>query len=306
MSNQPMATILANLRAAKNVTQDEAAANLGVSNKTVSKWETGASLPETEYIAGIADYYGVPIGALFGRDEAKDTTDFIRKQITGLKRHEAFGKIFTLAQQLVSVAHDIEWTQEFNPRENRGGHPKIPIDYKKLFSMHNDDHNYINRTLWAFKDVFLLLLNNKNSNMAVMLTGNENNFNWLTEKAEEFLPILRFLTDKNALKAIKLFHTQSFAEKFTVDYFAKAMEISEADAEKLLTEAVALRLCQARKIYLKEGETYIYQADSHANSNGFILSALTLIHEYVCGKGGYRGYNNLGLKLIRDEAENHE
>ena len=39
---------LAALRKARGMTQQEAADQLGVSNKTVSKWENGAGLPERQ------------------------------------------------------------------------------------------------------------------------------------------------------------------------------------------------------------------------------------------------------------------
>ena len=43
MTNIKIAEKLAQLRAAKSVTQDDVAKTLGVSNKTVSKWENGVS-----------------------------------------------------------------------------------------------------------------------------------------------------------------------------------------------------------------------------------------------------------------------
>lgn len=46
MSNHEMGEFLAALRKSKGYTQLEAANLLGVSNKTVSSWETGASCPD--------------------------------------------------------------------------------------------------------------------------------------------------------------------------------------------------------------------------------------------------------------------
>ena len=295
-----IAEILTTLRTRKGVTQDEAAANLGVSNKTVSKWETGASLPETEYLTGIADYYGVSIGTLFGREEVKDIEDFICQQTEGLSAltdQKALYKIFQIARVLIREAYG---SDEFHKarRESGGSEDEkekyaAPINYKRLFNP-SQDAEYFNRTLWASNQTFLLLLNNKFSNMAVMLAGNEDNFNWLTENAERYQPLLRFLSDYNAIKAIRLFHSQTFAPKFTVDYFAKAMDIDEVEASKFLNEATQMGICGVNKINLKEGLTDIY----HPNGNGFILSALTLINEWVCGRGSYLGHWNMGTKMI--------
>ena len=50
---------LAILRKSKGMTQQEAANWLGVSNKTVSSWETGASCPDISMLPSLAELYGV-------------------------------------------------------------------------------------------------------------------------------------------------------------------------------------------------------------------------------------------------------
>ena len=47
------------LRKSKGMTQQEVADRLGVSNKTVSSWETGASCPDISLLPAIAELYGV-------------------------------------------------------------------------------------------------------------------------------------------------------------------------------------------------------------------------------------------------------
>ena len=53
------------LRTQKRVTQEQTAAHLGVSCQAVSKWETGASLPDVTLLPAIAAYFGVTIDELF-------------------------------------------------------------------------------------------------------------------------------------------------------------------------------------------------------------------------------------------------
>lgn len=50
---------LAALRKARGMTQQEAADQMGVSNKTVSKWENGAGLPDITVLPALAELYGV-------------------------------------------------------------------------------------------------------------------------------------------------------------------------------------------------------------------------------------------------------
>ena len=59
-------TIL-DLRRAKNVTQEELAAELGVTAAAVSKWENGYTLPDILMLCALADYFEVSTDELLGR-----------------------------------------------------------------------------------------------------------------------------------------------------------------------------------------------------------------------------------------------
>ena len=49
------------LRKEKGITQEQFAEILGVSGRTVSRWETGANMPDLDILIQIADYYEVEI-----------------------------------------------------------------------------------------------------------------------------------------------------------------------------------------------------------------------------------------------------
>ena len=55
------------LRKEKGVTQDELAAELGVTAAAVSKWEKGNTLPDVLMVCAIADFFGVSTDELLGR-----------------------------------------------------------------------------------------------------------------------------------------------------------------------------------------------------------------------------------------------
>lgn len=62
--------ILADLRLQERLTQAEFAKIFGVSQQSVQKWESGASLPELEKIISISKYFGISLDALiFGNDK---------------------------------------------------------------------------------------------------------------------------------------------------------------------------------------------------------------------------------------------
>lgn len=83
------------LRRAKGVTQEELAAELGVTAAAVSKWEKGNTLPDVLMLCNIADWFGVTTDQLLGRrKELKKlvlvTGDEDRKQIERMLRHYGF------------------------------------------------------------------------------------------------------------------------------------------------------------------------------------------------------------------------
>lgn len=59
MDTNKTGAYLAMLRKARGMTQEAAAELLGVSNKTVSKWETGGGFPEITVLPALAELYGV-------------------------------------------------------------------------------------------------------------------------------------------------------------------------------------------------------------------------------------------------------
>lgn len=56
--------LLKNLRKEKGITQEQFAEIIGVSGRTVSRWETGANIPDLDILIQIADYYEVELREL--------------------------------------------------------------------------------------------------------------------------------------------------------------------------------------------------------------------------------------------------
>ncbi len=52
---------LKQLRKEKGITQEEFAENIGVSGRTVSRWETGSNMPDISLLVDIADFYDVDV-----------------------------------------------------------------------------------------------------------------------------------------------------------------------------------------------------------------------------------------------------
>ena len=59
---------IAELRRKSGMTQEELASLLGISAQSVSKWETGVTMPDILLLPILADVFGVHIDALFGKE----------------------------------------------------------------------------------------------------------------------------------------------------------------------------------------------------------------------------------------------
>lgn len=65
---------LANLRKQMKLTQVEFAEKINYSDKSVSKWERGESIPDVSVLKCIADFFGVTIDFLVTKQENKENT----------------------------------------------------------------------------------------------------------------------------------------------------------------------------------------------------------------------------------------
>ena len=75
-----MGSFLAELRKNQNLTQAELGEKLGVTNKTISRWETGNYMPPVEMLEALSELYGLTINELLsGRkltiEEYKDMAE---------------------------------------------------------------------------------------------------------------------------------------------------------------------------------------------------------------------------------------
>ena len=70
--NEKFAEFLATLRKEKGLTQKQLADKLGVTNKAVSKWETGEAMPDTALLLPLAKEMGVTVDELLNCERKQD------------------------------------------------------------------------------------------------------------------------------------------------------------------------------------------------------------------------------------------
>ena len=72
MNQTAIGNYIAKKRREKNLTQEQLAEKIGVSNKTVSKWENGKCMPEYSIIEQLCSELSVTLSELMGGKDAAD------------------------------------------------------------------------------------------------------------------------------------------------------------------------------------------------------------------------------------------
>lgn len=80
MNQQKIGSLLKALRKEKNLTQAELAAKLGVSNRSVSRWENGMTMPDFDLLVELADFYDVNVREILDGERSGACMDAQRKE----------------------------------------------------------------------------------------------------------------------------------------------------------------------------------------------------------------------------------
>ena len=129
MAKQTMGEFIATLRKAKGYTQQQVADALGVSNKTVSVWETDRAYPDIMTLPALAELLGVTVDELLKGERSlengevtpdiseKSRKDILKRKLLGVSLKNtvllctglALVLIFTVAVLLTAFAGLPKW-----------------------------------------------------------------------------------------------------------------------------------------------------------------------------------------------------
>ena len=74
MNQANIGAYIAKKRKEKNLTQEQLAEKLGVSNKTISKWENGKCMPDYSVIEKLCDELSVTLAELMDGEDAAESS----------------------------------------------------------------------------------------------------------------------------------------------------------------------------------------------------------------------------------------
>lgn len=275
---------LVELRTSKGVTQEDVAQSLSVSNKTVSKWENGASTPDLPMVIELAKYYGVTTDTLLGlsEDKKQSTTEEIRSLFEGLDRRESVLKAFETVKALVPAMYGTvsKYNDNVYDKENVFP-PEISHFYRSNISLH---------------EFFEFVASSEDVNVAVMMLRNKADFAWMNDsnKQKEIVKIFKFLSSEDALSVLYFLHSTNCSESFTADYVADKTGLKQERVTEILDEFCSVGACHWVTAHLAEGEVRVYEC----HGDGIVLSLITLAFERMCGRESYEYNFNGRCKMI--------
>ena len=275
---------LVELRTSKGVTQEDVAQSLSISNKTVSKWENGASTPDLSMLVELSKYYGVTTDTLLGlsEDKKQSTTEEIRSLFEGLDRRESVLKAFETVKALVPAMYGTvsKYNDDVYDRENVFP-SEISHFYRSNISLH---------------EFFEFVASSENVNVAVMMLRNKANFAWMNDptKQKEIVKIFKFLSNEDTLAVLYYVHSTNCSESFTADYVARNTGLKEERITEILDEFCSVGACHWVTAHLSEGEIRVYEC----HGDGIILSLICLAFEIMCGRQSYDYCFNGRCKMI--------
>ena len=275
---------LVELRTSKGVTQEDVAQSLSISNKTVSKWENGASAPDLSMVVELAKYYGVTTDTLLGlgEDKKQSTTEEIRSLFEGLDRRESVLKAFEAVKALVPAMY--------------GTVSKYDDDIYDKESVFPTDISHFYRSKISLHEFFEFVASSEDVNVAVMMLRNKANFAWMNDasKQKEIVKIFKFLSNEDVLSVLYFVHSTNCSESFTADYVAGKTGVKQERVTEILDEFCSVGACHWVTAHLAEGEVRVYEC----HGDGIVLSLVSLAFEIMCGRQSYEYNFNGRCKMI--------
>ena len=275
---------LVKLRTLTGVTQEDVAQSLSVSNKTVSKWETGASMPDLPMLVELSKYYGVTTDALLGLTEEsqQSTRDAICASFIGLDRKELVLKAFDTVKSVIPAL--FYTIGQYDDGVN-DGEDVLPCITSRACRSRVSTHEF-----------FEFVAYSENVNVAVMMLRNKANFAWMNDsvKQKKIVKLFKFLSSEDVLSVLYFVHSTTCSESFTADYVARNTGVREERVCEILEEFCSVGECSHVTAHLTEGEVKVYECFG----DGIILSMIALAFDKMCGRPIYDYNYNGRCKMI--------
>lgn len=281
-----------NLRLKSGMTQAELGDALGVSDKTVSKWENGAFQPPLEKLVAVADIFGVTIDSLFDRmhdmknDIFKSVADYMRsvEPSSAIKCARELASYIILGAQIKKVEASGCYTQNIiadlkeeleklimngDERPQRYFYEKEKTQGRDFQSGSMD--NYIGDDL----------------KLTVFQEYEEDAFQKILSKYGDYKKVFDFLAMPDADKVLILRYSNEMPENYTASY------LSEKSGAELSTVETFLDLCdshlQSQKLTINGASDLMFEKSTAYGAQSLLQTVVASAYAFEAKrKEGHR------------------
>ncbi len=100
MNQLKVGNFIADMRKEKGLTQEQLGEKLGVTNKTISRWETGKYMPDIDKLQELSSVLGISVNELLSGEKITDTDVFAKKADENLVEALAESNTFGLQEKI--------------------------------------------------------------------------------------------------------------------------------------------------------------------------------------------------------------
>ena len=104
MDQKKIGSFLKNLRKEKELTQEQLAEHFNVSNRTISRWETGSNMPDLCLLIELADFYDVEIREIINGERKSEKMNQEEKETMTLVADYAENERNNLLKKLRNIS----------------------------------------------------------------------------------------------------------------------------------------------------------------------------------------------------------
>ena len=241
MTNIKLNEQIAFLRKQNNMTQEDLAKALGVSNQAVSKWESGQCYPDIQLLPELSKIFNVSIDILMGF-RTTDTFENIYLNVKTFFETEPAETSFHNAFRLAILLHEVAVTRgykDYCPWNTELNHGLEEHPYKWGYSACSEPEG---NTIYTGNGIFIASGETYQSPTSAQLRN--------------LFTTLNILTDKNVLKVMYTLY------EMTVHNFDSYVSLSAITAKAGLTETETLTALENLPLSIKaENGNLLYRME---------------------------------------------
>lgn len=287
MNKEAFTQNLVRLRKAHGMTQKQLADALGISDRSVSKWETGETEPDISTLCRMAKLYAVP-PAEFLR-ETGAPSEGVTAELSDLPIQEAARRAFGLSQ---AVMEGLSTPGMKAYAQSRGESEPLPPPESPVEFIGGDR---LMETMY-YGGMMDALYTGPDANLSLLMFPHREHYRWLLSDGERMAALFRLFSTVENLRCLRFLLLQSFTDLFSAGYLAEKAGVSEETAAAFLRAAVELGICVRADL---KGEKQLYTAVTTIP----LVGLLTLAHLTLPDPKRAQRVYGIGRNLLYMEEE---